>query len=180
MQSNQGRVVSLIFTLTLAGACAAVRADEACLDFKWDVSVERTLFASAPVPLAAGKDAKSAPIVVPNRLYSLKLAPQEQVAFRAAPGKAASINPAYAGLVTLKIPAAGSYRVSVDRPFWIDVVSNGGLLSPEDFQGQHACRAPHKIVVFELGATQPFILQLSNAAADSVLISVTAAPRRKL
>jgi hypothetical protein len=75
---------------------------------------------------------------------------------------------------------SGSYRVAVDMPFWIDVVSNGALVAAKDFQGQHGCTAPHKIVEFELVGTRPFFLQLSNAAADSVRLTITATPARKL
>ena len=56
----------------------------------------------------------------------------------------------YAGLVTFKIPASGSYRVAIDMPFWIDVVSDGALVAANDFQGQHGCSSPHKIVEFDL------------------------------
>jgi hypothetical protein len=35
-------------------------------------------------------------------------------------------------------------------------------------------------VEFELAATQPHVLQFSNAASDSVLVTVTASPARKL
>jgi hypothetical protein len=70
--------------------------------------------------------------------------------------------------------------VAVDMPFWIDVVSSGALVSAKDFQGQHGCSAPHKIVEFELIGTRPFFLQLSNAAADSVRLTITATPARKL
>ncbi len=88
--------------------------------------------------------------------------------------------PAFAGLATLRIEAPGGYRIAIDLPLWIDVVSNGNLVQPTDYQGQHACSAPHKIVVFDLAGSQPVILQFSNAFQDDVLLTVTAAPARKL
>jgi len=63
-------------------------------------------------------------------------------------------------------------------PFWIDVVSNGALVAATDFQGQHGCAPPHKIVQFDLKGSRPFILQLSNAAPESVRLTVTP-PRRE-
>ena len=98
--------------------------------------------------------------------------------FAVAPAKKSAGATAYAGLATLKIPTPGSYRIAVDLPFWIDVASNGTLISAEDFQGQHECSAPHKIVVFALGGAQPFVLQLSSAMNESVLLTVTPAPAR--
>jgi hypothetical protein len=180
MLSIRNQAFSFLFALVFWGAALPARADEACLDFKWDVSKERALFAETPSSLAAGKDPKSAPVVVPNRLYALRLMPQDQVAFAVSPSRKMATPPPYAGLVTLKVAAPGSYRIAVDLPFWIDVVSNGTLLQPTDFQGQHSCSAPHKIVEFELVGAQPFVLQFSNAAKDTVLIAVTRTPPRTL
>jgi hypothetical protein len=178
MHQTCSKAFPVLLALMLASAVTA-RADEGCLDFKWDVSKERALFAGAPAALKSGHDPASAPIVIPNRLYTLRLAAQDQVAFSASPAKKPSASPAYAGLATLKIAAPGSYRVSVDVPVWIDLVSQGTLVAAKDFQGQHACSAPHKIVEFELAGTQPFVLQFSNAAAGSITLTVTASPIRK-
>jgi hypothetical protein len=154
------------------------QAGDPCVDFKWDVSKERALFAGTPTAVAAGTDPKSAPVVVPDRLYTLRLAAQNHVTFAVAPAKK-SAGTAFAGLATLKISTPGSYRIAVDLPFWIDVASNGTLVAAEDFQGQHDCSAPHKIVVFALAGAQPFVLQLSSAMNENVLLTVTPAPARK-
>ena len=179
MQPARNRGLSLIFAL-LAGAAAPALADNDCMDFKWDVSKERALFAQAPVELTAGKDPTSAPGVVPNRLYKLRLAVQDRVVFSAPPGRKMTAIPAFAGLAILSIAAPGSYRIAIDLPIWIDMVSNGNLVQPTDYQGQHACSAPHKIVVFDLAGAQSVVLQFSNASQDDVLLTVTAAPPRKL
>jgi hypothetical protein len=173
-------VLAPLLGLSLAhGAAGPALADDGCIDFKWDVSKERALFAAAPVVLLAGKDSMSAPVILPNRLYKLRLRAQEQVAFAATPKKQAAAG-AFAGLATLKIPAAGTYRIAIDLPFWIDVVSNGSFVSAKDFEGQHNCSAPHKIVEFELGGAESFLLQFSNGESGSVLVTVTASPQRKL
>jgi hypothetical protein len=179
MHSTRDKVVPILLALVFAATSPAARADDSCVDFKWDVSKERALFAGVPAALKGGKDPASAPIVIPNRLYTLHLTAQDTVAFSVAPAKKPSASPAYAGVATLKIPAPGSYRVSVDLPIWIDVVSQGTMVAAKDYQGQHACSAPHKIVEFELQGTQPFILQFSNSAADSISLTVTPSPARK-
>jgi hypothetical protein len=179
MPAKRNKALSIVLALATANLVLPAEARDACVDFKWDVSHERALFSGTPAAVTAGTDPKSAPIVTPDRLYALRLAAQERVTFAAGPGKPA--NPqAHAGLVTLKIPAAGSYRIAVDLPIWIDVASNGSLVAAEDFQGQHECSAPHKIVVFALTHKQPLVLQFSNAASENVLFTVTAAPARKL
>jgi hypothetical protein len=181
MPSTRDKSFSLLLAIVLGGASAPALAEDACLDFKWDVSKERALFAETPAQVTAGKDSRSAPVIVPNRLYRLRLMAQDTVAFSVTnPAKKAPSTPAYAGLATLKVPAAGSYRIAVDLPLWIDVVANGALLPPADFQGQHGCNAPHKIVEFDLAGARPFVLQFSNAGKDDVLFTVTPSPPRKL
>jgi hypothetical protein len=169
-----------IVLATAFAASAPALSDEPCVDFKWDVSQERALFAGSATPLAAAADAKSGPVLLLNHLYELKLSKQEQVSFAVTPGKKSPREGSYGGVVSFKIPASGSYRVAIDMPFWIDVVSDGALVAASDFQGQHGCGSPHKIVQFDLLGTRPFFLQLSNAAPDSVRLTITATPARKL
>lgn len=179
MPSSRRPVFSLILALAAASGARPALADGDCVDFKWDVSKERALYAAAPIELSAGKDAGSAPVIVPDRLYRLRLTALERVAFVATPGKVPAVS-AFAGLAVLKIAAPGSYRIAIDLPFWIDVVSNGSLVQPTDYQGQRACAAPHKIVVFELPGSKPLVLQFSGAPRDTIWVTVTSAPPRKL
>jgi hypothetical protein len=173
------KTAAAILTLILGGAFTSAQADDACTDFKWDVAKERALFAGAAQSFEAGADEPTAPHLEINRLYELKLKPQSQVTFAAAPGKKNPLDGAYAGLASIKIPQNGSYRVAIDAAFWIDIVSNGALIAAKDFQGQHGCHSPHKIVEFELLGAHTFILQLSNAAPDSsVRLTITPTPVR--
>jgi hypothetical protein len=179
MLAKRNKALSIVLALAAGNLVLPTHAGDACVDFKWDVSHERALFAGTATAVTAGTDPKSAPIVTPNRLYALRLAAQEHVTFAAGPGGKPANSAAHAGLVTLKIPASSSYRIAVDLPIWIDVVSNGLLVAAEDFQGQHECSAPHKIVVFALTGGRPLVLQFSGAANENVLLTVTAAPARK-
>jgi hypothetical protein len=180
MQLVRNKAWVILFVLVSAGSAAPAHADDSCMDFKWDVTQERALFAAPPTELPAGKDLAAAPKLAPNRLYKLKLAAQDQVKFSVAPGKKPVSDAAFAGVATLKIPAAGSYRISLDMPVWIDIAANGMLIAAKDFEGQHSCSAPHKIVEFELTGTQSFVLQFSNSANDAVSMTVTASPPRKM
>ena len=173
-------VFSILLTALMGVAGAPAMADDACVDFKWDVSRERALFAGPATPLTAAADPKAAPVMLLNHLYEVTLQPQEKVAFAVTPGKKDPRAGSHAGLLTFKIPANGSYRVAIDMPFYIDVVSNGALVAATDFQGQRGCSSPHKIVVFDLTGSRPLFLQLSNADPDSVRLTITATPARKL
>jgi len=179
MASTRNSGLLLVLGLILGGAAVPASADDGCLDFKWDVSKERALFAAVPTALQAGRDPMSAPTVVPNRLYSLQLSAQDQVTFKVNPPAKKSAAAGYAGLATLNISTPGIYRIAMELPSWIDVVADGALLQATDYQGQHECSAPHKIVEFELAGTRPFVLQLSNVTKDKILLTVTPAPPRK-
>jgi hypothetical protein len=173
-------VFSILLAAFMGAAGAPAVADDACVDFKWDVSRERALFGGPATPVTAAADPKAAPQMLLNHLYEVALQPQEKVAFAATPGKTNPRAGSHAGVLTFKIPSNGSYRVAIDMPFYIDVVSNGALVTATDFQGQRGCSSPHKIVVFELKGTRPLFLQLSSAEPDSVRVTITAAPVRKL
>jgi hypothetical protein len=175
---KKAAVLSIVLALSLCGVQA--RADENCTDFKWDVTQERALFAGTADSLAAGTDTKSAPVMQLNHLYDLKLMPQDKVTFAVTPGKKVPAAGANAGIVSFKLSAGGSYRIAIDMPFWIDVVSNGALVAVKDFQGQRGCSSPHKVLEYDLLGTRPFFLQLSNAMPDSVRVTVTPTPARKL
>jgi hypothetical protein len=179
MASTRNPALLLVLGLLMGGTAVPASADDGCLDFKWDVSKERALFAAMPIAVRAARDPVSAPALVPNRLYSLQLSPQDQVAFKLDPPGRKSVAAAFGGLAALNISTPGVYRIAMDLPSWIDVVADGALVKATDFQGQHGCSAPHKIVEFELTGTRPFLLQLSNAGRDKILLTVTAAPPRK-
>lgn len=173
------RTVVICVILWAAATLPSARADDACTDFKWDVTKERALFAGAPTAVKAGTDAKTAPSLVPGKLYQIQLASQASVNFVLEPGRKSRADSDHGGVAILKLPAGGAYRVSMDLPLWVDIVANATLLPAADFQGQHDCKAPHKIVVFDLAVDRTLTLQLSSSAADSVRMTLTPAPARK-
>ncbi len=170
------RALPGLAALMLSGATIAMAADDPCAGFRWNVTAERALFAKAAQALSAGHDTASAPLMKAETLYELSLTPQDGVKFAARPGKKALTDGAFAGLVHFKVPAAGTYRVSLDQAFWIDVVGHDELIASTDFTGASGCNAPHKIVQYTLPAGEDLLLQLSGAPKDRVRVTVTAAP----
>jgi hypothetical protein len=174
MQANL--VLSLLLIVLVGTGGTAAFAADPCSGFKWDISKEHALFGGPSVALAAGKDEATAPTIGTDRLYQLQLMPQTEVAFALTPGKKMLTDGAYAGLAALKLDTPGNYRVSVDVPFWIDVVADGKLAATNDFQGQQGCDAPHKIVEFDLSGAKRFVLQMSGSAKATVRLTLTQAP----
>jgi hypothetical protein len=167
-----GLTVSL---LALGGATVGVAADDPCAGFKWNVTEERAVFSQKPQATPAGHDAQTAPAMKTKTLYELALSPQDGVTFVVPPGKKGLPDGAFAGLVHFRVPTAGAYRVSLDQGFWIDIVSHQALVESTDFAGAHDCKAPRKIVQYNLPAGEDLVLQLSGAAKDKVLVAVTSA-----
>jgi hypothetical protein len=163
--------------VTLLSPAPACAAPDPCEGFSWDVRQERALFAQHPEALTGARNAGAAPLVQADHLYQVALAGQSEVSFAVAPGRPAT-GEAYAGILRLKVPTAGTWRVSLDSKLWVDVLADGAALTAGDFQGRAGCSAPHKIVEFVLPAGKELTLQLSAAATASVRLGITRAPAR--
>ena len=172
---------SLVFAAPLTAAPPTALAQQnsvaadPCARYQWDVTRERALFAAAPSPVAAAKDGRSPPRIETDRAYRVQLAPAGQVAFPTPPGKPSVPEGNYSGLLALTVPVSGSYRVAVDQPMWIDVVADAHLVPATDYEGQHGCEAPRKIVQFALDAKKPLMVQLSGSSEAAVRITIVRA-----
>ena len=169
------RLSMLFSALLLTGATVPAAADEACTGGKWDITQEHALFSKAPEGLSAGRDLASAPVMKAQQMYELALSPQASVTFILPPAKKMLADGAFAGLVHMQVPAAGTYRVSLDAGFWIDVVGNQKFIESTDFGGVPGCTAPRKVVLFNLPAGD-LVLQLSGAMKDHVRVTLTPSP----
>ena len=150
-------------------------AQDPCAAFKWNVAHEHALFAGAPERLAAGPDRGSAPQLLPDHLYGLSLLTQERINLSVPLGRKAQFDGAFGGLARLPVPRAGTYRIALDQPGWIDVVGEHGVIPSSDFAGGTACNAPHKLVQFELPAGE-LLLQLSGVANAAIKLTLTPVP----
>jgi hypothetical protein len=161
--------------LTAAANVAPGGAGDACNGFTWNVARELALFAGALQTGTAGAAKDSAPTLANERLYELALAPQEKVQFVLAPSKKPRAEKTYGGLAKFRVTTAGLYRISLDQPYWVDVVADGKIVPSKDFQGRPGCTAPHKVVEFALSPSQDLLLQFSNAMSPRVRVTITPA-----
>lgn len=177
-RTQSGRV-RMVWVLAVAiGAVASVPALAAdpCEGSNWNVSHERAVFATPAAAISAAAVPGPAPTLALDKLYDITLTPQDKVHFVLPPEKKVLADGAYAGVVTLHIPSAGKYRVSMSDGFWIDVIAEGKFLPTDDFTGMHGCRAPRKVVQFILPAGD-LTLQFANTNSPSVQVTITAAPK---
>jgi molybdate transport system substrate-binding protein len=163
------------FALIGMGEAISTADADPCTRFTWDVSRERAVMKQTPrAVVAAVKAGADVPQIEPAKPYEVKLADQSAVTFVAKPGKAALADGAHAGLVRFRVARAGRYRVAISSKHWIDIVDGTMLVSSRDFQGQHGCERPHKIVEYELPAGRDLILQFSGSTDAQVIVAITA------
>jgi hypothetical protein len=166
------------WALLLAALLSGIaQAQDGCAGFGSQYAHELSLFQTEAAPLVAGHDAGSAPLLEPDRLYELRLAPQAQLSFAAKPGKTMLADGASAGLVRMRVPSAGRYRVAISGAYWIDVVDAGKPIVSVDFLGRQGCDQPHKIVIYDLPAQRELVLQLSGGIGERVRLAVTSDAR---
>lgn len=115
----------------------------------------------APLVAAEAADARPAAILAPGVAASVTLAPERQVAFAVAPGKPGRPI-SYGGMITLSVPVAGTYRVALGAPAWIDMVRGGMAVVSVAHDHGPACSGIVKMVDFVLPAG-PATIELSGA-----------------
>jgi hypothetical protein len=167
--------VLVVTAWLVSTAPATSAAADSCDAFTWNVAHERSLFASSPNRLSAGKDASSAPPAIIDRLYELLLSPDTEVHLPVTPGRKSGGQATSAGVVRLQVVRPGLYRVSLSEGDWIEIVHEGAPLPSGDHEGQHGCSAPRKVVQFQLPAGE-VLMQLSGAMSASVRLTITSAP----
>jgi hypothetical protein len=134
------------------------------------LSHEVALFKEAAIAVPAGLAAAGAPRLDLNKFYQVALAPVDRVTL-AASGKPSQRRDDSAGIIALEILDAGSYRVSMDGPFWIEAIGPDGPITSSAFQGRQVCSMIHKIVEFPLRPGR-ITLQVSGASAK-VSLAIT-------
>lgn len=170
------RAISTASLLMLILTATPGAADDECGKFSWPVAHERRLFAETAKTVAGGPDADSAPAIKLNRAYDVILMPEDVVRFAAPRGQELLSTSGYGGLLKFSVPRAGLYRVSLDLPFWVDVIARDGPIKSGDSQEQEDCNAPHTVIEYQLPGRTTLILQLSGNSNTRVRLTVTATP----
>lgn len=171
----------LIRSVLLGGAtlcstilCSTAHAADACAKVSEALPRENVLMHDPPRPQAANPGPLVIAFLQPGTLYELDLLPQNKVIFAAKPEKAQPVGSATAGLMGIKVPKAGRYRVMIATSHWLDLVEGKALLKPLKrtiFQG---CERPRAVAEYQLEPGREYRLQLSGATAEQVLAAVTA------
>lgn len=148
-----------------------------CRASGWDMTREMKAFGHPPQNEGAGFSESKLPLLRPDTLYALRLHAQNDVRFVRPPGRPGKAVTPMGGMARFALSTSGSYRVTVDSPLWIDVVTPQGLIAPAAYTGWHDCSLFRKSVVFTLEAGQTATLQFSDAATDLVKVTIEPSAR---
>ena len=161
-------VFSMLLSVMLAGA-AFGQEPVGCDKFKWPIDKERALLAAA-APVAPGGEVGQ-PL---SGAVKLPLAPLAEVTLPTSPSRQPKSSDSYAGFVRYAaLPRAGTYRLTLSEPAWIDVMQDGQVAKSVDHTGALACEGIRKSVKFNL-TVSPFVVEISGTEAQQIAIAVTA------
>lgn len=146
-------------------------AEDGCDKFAWPLARERALFAVAEKPNVKAGDTLAA---IPAAAVILHLQPGADAAFAMPPERKPKAERWFGGMLRLPAPdKAGVFQVTLSDEAWIDVVQDGRYAHSVGHSGRSDCPGLRKSVRFELAAA-PFVLQLSGATSERVVVAIGA------
>jgi hypothetical protein len=158
-------------TLTIIALLGAVPAfakePSGCDKFKWPLERERAMLATPTAVTSSGTIAQ--PL---STAFKLTLAPYNPANMPIKPTRTPK-DDSNAGFINVPaLPKAGTYRITLSQPAWIDVIQNGHAVKPNQFTGATGCKGLRKSVKFDLTAS-PFMIELTGTAMNSITFVVT-------
>jgi hypothetical protein len=163
-------IIVLAVVLGVAFATPALAQEPVgCDKFKWPLDKERATLTGTDLPKLLSGDRVSWPIPFAS---TVTLVPLSDAKLPMPPERAPKSPDSFGGFIQIPAPATGTYKITLSSEGWIDVVQNGQFVSSAGFTGAAGCDGVRKSVKFDLAA-QPFTVQLSGVAANSIGIAIT-------
>jgi hypothetical protein len=129
---------------------------------------------SNPAAITAAHDAGTA-LSIPLKIAKLvQLNPITLVHYRQTPAKIGAAD-SYGGLLRLHIAKAGTYRVALSAPAWIDVLGPQGEQQAIAHSHGPDCSGIRKMVDFNL-AEGDYLVQIAASAAPSITVMALPLP----
>lgn len=173
------RPISLLCLPALLSALPAAAQDPAtdprCATVRVAMPAELARWSNR-APLVAGATTRSAPVMVIGQAADVRLGAVDATTLPAAPGRAVPDNAPYAGLALFQVARAGTYRVALGAPAWIDVVRAGRALASSAHGHGPMCTGIRKMVDFRLTPGR-YVLQISGHDGANIPVMIVRAPR---
>lgn len=154
-----------------AGAQERAAVPPACTEFAWPLLREMAWFEAQGLAKVSSGD--TVPGEMPGAVLALK--PETEVAFPVAPSRKPAPG-SYGGILHVPAPTMpGLYQITLSDEAWIDVSQDGQTTrKPTAHTGKRDCPALRKSLRYQL-STQPVLIEISGAKADSIRIAVAPA-----
>src|SRR5262245_23742484 len=158
---------ALVTLLDPAGA-----AQDGCEKFAWSLAREREWFAASDkASVSAGESLPA----IPKGAFSVRLLPGSEASFALPPERKPRSDRWFGGIIRMPaLTQGGIYQVTLSDDAWIDVVQDGRYAGSVGNTGRSDCPGLRKSVRFDIGPAS-FIVQLSAAATNAIIIAITPA-----
>jgi hypothetical protein len=169
-QSMIARRALVVFAVCMIASPCLAEEPVGCDKFKWPLDKERATLNGTDLPKVKSGEKISWPLPFGT---IVALFPFADAKLPTPPERAPKSPASFAGFVQAPAPAkTGSYKITLSAEGWIDVVQDGHVVKSTAFSGALGCEGIRKSVKFDLAA-QPFTIELSNVAADSIKIAIS-------
>jgi hypothetical protein len=139
--------------------------------FDHEAEAEAWFAASDKASISAGDSL----LAIPKAAFTLRLLPASAASFALAPERKPRSDQWFGGIIRLPaLNQGGIYQVTLSDEAWIDVVQDGRYARSVGSTGRSDCPGLRKSVRLELRPAS-FIVQLSAAATDAIIIAITPA-----
>jgi hypothetical protein len=124
---------------------------------------------------AAAAAGPALPELAPDQPLALQLRPAAEVMLPHPPGQARTIENAHGGLVTVRIPAEGLWRISASAPVRIDLIGPSGPVASTGHGRMAPCTGIRKVVEFPVPAGS-WLVQLNGNPGPELRLMLSRAP----
>lgn len=167
----------LMSAVALAAPAVAQHAPDGCVGVS-DSNLPPAFGAWAvpATPADAGKDsAGSRPELEPDRPLALRLRPMAEVVLPHPPGQLRAGETVHGGLVAVRVPAEGMWRIAASGPVWIDVIGPMGAVASTAHGRMAPCTSIRKVVEFPLPAGS-WLVQINGNPGPDLRLMLSRAP----
>jgi len=141
-----------------------------CDKFKWPLDKERATLTGTDLPKVTSGSEVKWPLPFATMVA---LVPLADAKLPVAPERTPKSQDLFGGFIQIAAPVkAGTYRITLSLPGWIDVVQDNQRIRSTAATGATGCEGVRKSVKFDLAAS-PFTVQLSGIEARTIGLAIS-------
>jgi len=164
------RFLSLVSVVCVMVAPALAQEPIGCDKFKWPLDKERATLTGTDLPKVTSGSEVKWPLPFATMVA---LVPLTDAKLPVAPERTPKSQDLFGGFIQIAAPVkAGTYRITLSLPGWIDVVQDNQRIRSTAATGATGCEGVRKSVKFELAAS-PFTVQLSGIEARTIGLAIS-------